>query len=280
MCNIVNRYSDGKYNCIARASPGPVANIDRIMAGAVQFGMSRSDYVWSAVHGTGIWEDDAQPGLRALFTVHNVAVTLVVRDSSEIYLVTDLAGRRVNLGIPESFGQQNAVELLERSGLDVKDDIEPSGLLPKEAARALAADEIDAFFVSAASPDPAIALAAELTDIRLLPLSSAEVIQLVSETPWLSYIDITTGHYRPFDPLDEVFWTWSVPSYGYESTVIVDANLPEEVVNDVTGFVFHHLNELRSDHPFFYRLDYDEMRDELMAPIHPGAVGEWELVDP
>jgi len=175
MCNIVNRYSDGKYNCIARASPGPVANIDQVMAGAVQFGMSHSDYVWSAVHGTGIWEDDAQPGLRALFTVHNVAATLVVRDNSEIYSISDLAGRRANLGIPDSFGQQNTVELLERSGLDMKDDIEPSGLLPKEAARALAADEIDAFFVMAASPDPAITLAGELVDIRLVPLSSPEV---------------------------------------------------------------------------------------------------------
>ncbi|MBN35326.1 MAG: hypothetical protein CMM46_11250 [Rhodospirillaceae bacterium] len=66
ICNLVNRYSDGKYNCAKRASPGPVANVDQVLAGAVEFGISRSDYVLSAVQGTGIWENDPQPSLLPL----------------------------------------------------------------------------------------------------------------------------------------------------------------------------------------------------------------------
>ena len=69
-------------------------------------------------------------------------------------------------------------------------------------------------------------------------------------------------------------------SYGYDATVIASSSLPDEIVSDVTGYVFRHLNELRADHPFFNHLDYHEMRDELMAPLHPGAGGEWAMVVP
>lgn len=62
--------------------------------------------------------------------------------------------------------------------------------------------------------------------------------------------------------------------------MITNALMSEEIVNDVTGFVLRHLNELRSGHQFSHDLDYDEMHDEMVAPIHPGAVGKWVLVDP
>jgi len=280
ICNIVNRYSDGKYNCVTRAAPGPVANIDDVLAGAVEFGISRSDYVFQAVEGTGIWQDDPQPSLRALFTVHNNAVALVVREDSDIGSPLDLEGRIVNLGIPDSLSQKNALELLELMEIDPEEDIEPRGLLPEEAAVALADGEIDAFFLTGATPAPAIELAADLTDVRLISLSNQQVVELVTETPYYAFTDIPTGYYRPIDPLDEAFWTFSIPSYGYDATVIASAYLSEDIVNDVTGYVFRHLNEFRSGHPFFSHLDYDEMRDQLMAPLHPGAEGEWTPVDP
>ena len=116
---------------------------------------------------TGIWENDPQPSLRALFTVHNDTVTLVVRDDSDIRSLADLEGCVVNLGIPDSVHQLNALELLELAGIDAKDGIEPRGLLQEESARALADREIDAFFATVATPDPSIERATDLTDIRL-----------------------------------------------------------------------------------------------------------------
>lgn len=280
MCNIVNRYSDGKYNCIARPSPGLVANIDAVLAGQVQFAVSSSSQVWNAVNGTGIWEDMPQPALRALFTVHTESVALVVRADSDIYTLDDLEGRIVNVGFPGSPHRASAEELLERHGIDISEDIESRNLLHDEAADALVAGEIDAFFSTSPPPDSEIVSAAERIDIRLIPLDTESVRALVEEKPFYSYARIPIGHYRPFDPTDEAFWTWSVDTYGVEAVVITNEAMPDEIVNDVTGFVFRHLNELRSDHPFFYHLDYDAMRDDLVAPIHPGALGEWVPVDP
>ncbi len=280
MCNIVNRYSDGKYNCIARPSPGPVANIDAVLAGQVEFAVSSSNQVWDAVNGAGIWEDDPQPALQALFTVHTESVALVVREDSDIYTLDDLRGRIVNVGFPGSPHRNSAEELLERHGIDISDDIESRNLLHNEAAAALVAGEIEAFFSTSPPPDADIVAASEGTSIRLIPLDNETVRALVAETPHYSMARVPTGHYRPFDPTDEAFWTWTVDSYGTEAIVITNALMPEEIVNDVKGFVLRHLNEFRNDHPFFYDLTYDEMRDDMVVPIHPGAVGEWVPVDP
>ena len=280
MCNIVNRYSDGKYNCIARPSPGPVANIDAVLAGQVEFAMSSSDQVWNAVNGEGIWQDGPQTALRAMFTVHTESVALIVRSDSDIYTLDDLRDHIVNVGYPGSKHREKAEELLERHGIDISEDIDSRNLLHAEAAKALVAGEIDAFFSSSPAPDPDIVAASGEIGLRLIPLDTESVHALVSDVPYYSLAHIPTGHYRPFDSLDEAFWTWSVETYGTEAVVITNAAMSDEIVNDFTGYVFRHLNEFRSNHPYFYGLDYGEMRDGLVAPIHPGAVGEWEPVDP
>ncbi|MBN35327.1 MAG: hypothetical protein CMM46_11255 [Rhodospirillaceae bacterium] len=67
-------------------------------------------------------------------------------------------------------------------------------MLQAEAGRALADGEIDAFFATVATPDPSIERAADLTDIRLIPLDSPEIRQLVADTPYYARTYVHTGY--------------------------------------------------------------------------------------
>ena len=212
MCNIVNRYSDGKYNCFAQPSPGLAADIEVVLSGQVEFAISSSHQVWDAVNEASIWEGDRQSGLQALFTLHTESVALVVREGSDIYALDDLRGRIVNIGFPGLPHCNSAEELLERHGIDTADDIESRNLLHSEAAAALVAGEIEAFLLTSPPPGPDVLAASQGTDIRLIPLDNGSVRALVSKTPHYALVSIPTGHYRPFDPTDEACWTWLVDS--------------------------------------------------------------------
>ncbi|MBC6438899.1 MAG: TAXI family TRAP transporter solute-binding subunit [Rhodospirillales bacterium] len=253
-----------------------MANIDQVFAGSVAFGVTRSDYLVQAVNGTRIWQDDRQPMLTALFSVHSDALFPVVREGSDIRLVYDLKGRAVSPGILDSVDQQTATQLLERSRFDVGEDIDGRSLLPDEAAAALVASEIDAFFVVGTTPASAIEQASDQIDIRVVALNTPDGNAQVADAPHYQTTDIHTTYDSDLDPTDELFRTTSLRSFGDDATVITRADMPEEIVSDVAGYVLRHLDELcGNNHPYFSHLEASDMRDNLLAPGHPGVSGDW-----
>ncbi len=142
--------------------------------------------------------------------MHTDTATLVVRSDSGIATLDDILGRVVNVGLPGSPHRATAGELLERHGIDISEDIESRDFLHVEAAASQVNGEIDAFFSSSPAHDPDVAEASEQVDIRLIPLDTESAALLATETPYYSPARIPTGHYRPFDPLDEAFWTRTV----------------------------------------------------------------------
>jgi uncharacterized protein len=64
-----------------------------------------------------------------------------------------------------------------------------------------------------------------------------------------------------------------VVTFGVKATFVTSADVPDDVVYDVTKAVFENLDVFRSLHPAFAKLDPAHMiKDGLSAPIHPGAL--------
>lgn len=262
-CNLVNRVSDGTYNCIGRPSLGSVFNINAASRGLLDFGVAQSDTNFQAAMGEGEWDGAPVENLRSVFSVHTETVLLVTRAESGITKVADLRGRQVNLGVPGSGARVNAEQVLSLYGIDVENDIRAQGLQQNEANQALIEGKVDAFFFTVGNPAIGIEDIANTIPIRIVPIDSPDVVAFVAERPYYVMTEVPAGVYAGVDR--------PVPTYGTKATIVTRAELADEIVHGFVAAVFDNLDDFRAAYPVFGTLDAPSMLEGLTAPLHPGA---------
>ena len=100
IARIVNRKKDTYgIRCTVEATAGSVFNVNAIMAGDLQFGVVQSDRQYQAINGLAEWKDKGpQEDLRAMFSIHPESITLVAAVDANIHAISNLKGKRVNIG--------------------------------------------------------------------------------------------------------------------------------------------------------------------------------------
>ncbi|HSF94199.1 MAG TPA: TAXI family TRAP transporter solute-binding subunit, partial [Thermohalobaculum sp.] len=102
ICRLVNKdRKEHGIRCSAESTGGSIYNINTIRSGELEFGVAQSDWQYHAYHGTSKFEDQGKfEDLRAVFSVHPEPVTIIARADAGVSNVTDLKGKRVNIGNP------------------------------------------------------------------------------------------------------------------------------------------------------------------------------------
>jgi len=263
VCNLLNKYSGDKYNCVGRPALGSVFNIRAVKRTLLDFGVAQSDRNFQAFRGQGDWQGAPMEDLRSVFSMHPETVLLVTRADSGINSVPDLKGNTVNIGNPGSGQRGNAEDVLRLYGIDKDNDIDSQGLQQQEASRALVDKKIDAFFYTVGNPSAAIEEPANSTDIKIIPINDAGIYGFVDERPYYVMTEIPAGTYKGVDE--------NVETYAVTATVVTSASASEEMVYDLVKTVFENLDELKTTHAAFRVLEPKAMLKGLTAPFHPGA---------
>jgi hypothetical protein len=262
--NIMNKHMADKYNYIGRPTGGSVFNINAIDRGAFDFAVAQSDRNFQGFNGAADWEGKPVKGLRSVFSMHPETVLLVTRQDAGIKSVTDLKGKRVNIGNPGSGQRGNAEDVLRLYGIDYNKDFSPEALQQAEASRALVDQKIDAFFFTVGNPSAAIEEPAQSVDLDIVPINSDAIKKFVAEHPYYIMTKIPAGTYKGVDK--------DVETYAVTATVVTNESVPEELVYDMVKTVFDNLDELKASHAAFRNLNPEEMLGGLSAPLHPGAL--------
>lgn len=269
--NLMNKNMGDKYNYVGRPTGGSVFNINAMIRKTFDFGVAQSDRNYQAFNGLADWEGKPVKNLRSVFSMHPETVMLVTREDTGIKKVTDIKGKRVNIGNPGSGQRFNAEEVLKIYGIDKDNDIQAEGLQQHEASRALVDRKIDAFFYTVGNPSAAIEEPAQSTDIVMIPLDHPEIKKLAEEKPYYVFTKIPAGTYGGVD--------YDVPTYAVTATVISHEDVSEEVVYDMVKTVFEKLDALKKSHAAFRILEPKRMLEGLSAPFHPGAVKYYKEQD-
>jgi hypothetical protein len=262
--NIMNKHMADKYNYIGRPTGGSVFNINAIDRGAFDFAVAQSDRNFQGFNGAADWEGKPVKGLRSVFSMHPETVLLVTRQDAGVKSVTDLKGKRVNIGNPGSGQRGNAEDVLRLYGIDYNKDFSPEALQQAEASRALVDQKIDAFFFTVGNPSAAIEEPAQSVDLDIVPINSDAIKKFVAEHPYYIMTKIPAGTYKGVDK--------DVETYAVTATVVTNESVPEELVYDMVKTVFDNLDELKASHAAFRNLNPEEMLGGLSAPLHPGAL--------
>ena len=240
---------------------GSVDNLLRIGSGEALIGFAQSDAAADAVVGAGAFEE-ALP-IRAVARLYDEYVHVVVRADSEIARLSDLAGRAVSLGAPNSGVNLVAARVLDAAGVS-EQQIENPGLGLDASIDALRNSEIDGFFWVGGLPTPGIDQLARDIPIRLLSID-----------PWIvERVNAThAGVYRVAElPMraygrEESTVTMTVPNY-----LVVSASAPAELVHEVTETLFESRSAIAKHVPAAALLDRRQAIFTDPIELHPGAV--------
>lgn len=266
-----------KMRAIVESTGGSVFNINAIMSGDIEFGVVQSDRQFQAINGMGEWHDKGpQTELRAIFSLHPEAVTLVAAAETGIKHIRDLKGMRVNLGNSGSGYRQNAIDALSAVGIDYKKDITASSSKAMDAAEMLQERKIDAFFYTVGHPAVAIKDATSgKQKVRIVDITNIE--KLLQTFPYYTKTTIPIKLYPGAANKSDI------QTFGVKATLVTSASVPDDVVYTLTKAVFENLEDFKKLHPAFSTLSKTSMLTSLSAPIHPGAMKYYKeagLMDP
>lgn len=256
--------------CTVESTGGSVFNVNALMAGDLEFGVVQSDCQFQAVHGSGgsEWAGNPQKKLRAVFSVHPETCTLVAAVDAGIRTITDLRGKRVNIGNPGSGQRQNCIDALTAVGIDWEQDIQAEGIKASEAPGLLLDGRIDAFFYTVGHPNNNFKeAAAGKRKVVFVPITGPGIDALIGRLPYYAKAVVPVIGNYPGAANDS-----DIESFGVKATVVTSADVPDSIVYAVTREVFENLDDFKKLHPAYAGLTKENMLQGLSAPIHPGAL--------
>ncbi len=266
ICRLVNRNrAEHNIRCSVESTGGSIYNLNTIRRGDLDMGVVQSDWQYHAYHGTDKFEPQGPfPDLRSVFSVHSEPFTVVARTDSGIRHVSDLKGKRVNIGNPGS-GQRATMEVVMRAHGWTRDDFALiSELKSAEQSRALCDNNIDAMIFTVGHPSGSIKEATTSCDCLVIAVDGPEIEALIADRPYYRRAVIPGGMYRGSDE--------DVPTFGVGATFVSSTATPAETIYQVVKAVFENFEKFKALHPAFENLTEEEMiRDGLTAPTHDGA---------
>ena len=266
ICRLVNKdRKEHGIRCSAESTGGSIYNINTIRAGELEFGVAQSDWQYHAFNGTSKFED-AGPftDLRAVFSVHPEPVTVIASDSSGIKNITDVKGKRLNIGNPGS-GTRGTWDVIEAAEGWKRSDLKLAAEMKSaETGQAVCDGKIDAYFWLVGHPSALTQESLATCDAHLVNVTGPAIDKLVADNPFYRKAIIPAGMYNNED---------DIQTFGVAATFVSSAQVSDEVVYTIVKAVFENFSDFKKLHPAFANLTEKEMITEgLSAPLHDGAV--------
>ncbi len=244
------------------STDGSKANILGINTGNYQLGTVQSDVMAYAYAGTRSFEaEGALDSFRVIGGLYAEAVQLVTMDP-EIKSVADLKGKKVSIGAAGSGVYFNAVDVLAAAGL-TEADIIPQYQSFGDSADALKDRKIDAAFIVAGAPTPAIQELCTSATAYLVPIDGDIASKLMASSPYYTSYKIPAGTYNG--------QTEDVTTVTVKATLIVSTSADEEAVYNVTKAIFDNIDAITAAHAKGAELSLENATSGMTAPFHAGA---------
>jgi len=243
------------------STDGSKANIQGIDSGDYQLGTVQSDVMSYAWEGTRSFEGEKLDSFRVVAGLYAEAVQLITMDP-DIKSVEDLKGKSVSIGAPGSGVYFNAIDVLTAAGLS-ESDISAQYQSFSDSTDALKDGKIDAAFIVAGAPTPAITELCTTNSAYLVPIDGAVADALMAQCPFYTVYSIPAGTY-PGQETD-------VQTVTVKATLIVSASADEEQVYNLTKAIFDHTADIAKENGKGAELSVENATSGMTAPFHSGA---------
>ena len=246
----------------AVAGNGSAANIDLLDIGDAQLGFVQNDVAAYAYNGIRFEQYEGNPidSFTALCALYTETVQLVTCNP-DIKSVADLMGKNVSIGSQGSGVYFNAMDFF--AAYDMSEaDINPQYLSFGDSAEALKDGKIDAAFVVAGAPTPAVTDLCTTKGAYLIGLDDEHVAKLQEISSAYAMSVIPAGTYQGIDE--------DVTTVGIKATIIANEDVTEDEAYTIVSTIFEGKDAITEAHAKGADLDL-EYASACGLPYHPGA---------
>lgn len=217
------------YKTSATATGATAENINAIKTGKGEMAIAMSDSVIQAVEGFGAYKDKPKAtDLRAMMGLWPNVCQIVTTKDSGITKFTDLKGKRVGVGAPNSGVELNARMMYEAHGMTYQDS-KVDYLSYGEAIDQIKNGQCDVAFVTSGLGNATIKELGTAKEIVFVPVEGEALQKLIKKYPF--YVE------------------WKIPkeTYGTKADtttaavmniMLVSKNLPDAVVYDLLEGIY------------------------------------------
>ena len=223
-----------------------------------------ADASWDAYKGQGKFQD-RQVDVRALMVLYPNRMHIVTVEGTGINKVSDLKGKRVSTGAPNSATQIMAYRVLEAYGIDPEKDIIRERLDPGKSAEAIKDRKLDAFFWVGGMPTPAVTDLGATPGIKLKLVDHSDALDAMVKKYGPLYVKdtIPAKTYPGQETTAQIVTVWNV--------LVADANMSDKLAYDIVKTLFERKEDLIRVHAEAQELRLEEPdRRRGRGPVPPG----------
>ena len=245
-----------------RLTEGSKANIEGIRSGELQLGIVQSDVMTYAWQGRRSLEQTGRvDSFRVVAGLYGEAVQLITMDPA-IEEVDDLRGRTVSVGAKGSGVYFNAFDLIDAAGLTMS-DINPVYQSFEESMEAMKNLEIDAAFIVAGTPTPAVTELFRDCPAFLVPIDPVVTNRLKKSCPFYTERVIPAGTYAAQEQ--------DIKTVGVTAMLVASADAADQDIYNLTKAILEGRQQIAALHGKGTELSLEMATSVTTAPFHPGA---------
>ncbi len=237
-------------------------NIHLIDERKADIAIVQNDVMTYAYEGTELFAGKQVKGFSTMATVYAEVCQIIATADSGINSIADLKGKRVSVGAPGSGVEANSKQILESYGITFN-DIKVENLGFGDSADAIKDNKIDAFFCTAGIPTTAVMELATTKNIKVLAIDDAKAKELTDKYAYYTVVTIPKDAYKGM--------TEDVQTLAVKATLIVNPDLSEELVYNMTKAIFEGKEKIAAAHAKGKELDVSTAVQGVSVPFHPGA---------
>jgi TRAP transporter TAXI family solute receptor len=251
-----------EIRCSPETTPGSVYNVDAVESGELELGLAQTDVAREAYRGIGPWQGRAVSDLRSVLSLHSELVTIIARADANIHSISDLAGKRVNVGSRgtgtratwDSMAAELGRERMPTHLMELRAD---------EAKSALCNGDIDANLLIVGHPSPSVAQQLTACPTNFVAIDGAFADKLLQTHPLFV---------RGSIPAELYGISRDIPTVSSRAMLVTSGAMDARIIAPIAKTILTRVSELRTLHPALARLTVERMVQPVPAPLHPAAV--------
>ena len=244
---------------------GSVENIETIVSGEREFGLTMANVALMAKKGTGLFDKPVE-GINGWFSAHHGYWYVLARMGEDINSIKDLKGKRVAIGNPGDGDEALNKEIFAHLGLKWSDfEQEYSGF--SGARDLIRQNQVDAIAYVAAPRLPSLNELLVSKELKFLEIPNEDLKSLKEALP---YVVIRKMPQSDFPTLQMSRPEVNVVSINH--IVICSAKLSQETMYKFTKAVFENIGAIQEVRKSFEIVTPENAVSGMPIPFHPGAL--------
>lgn len=243
------------------ASRGAMSNIEALFRNNAKIAFTQTDVGFYASRATRLFNFKVD-GFSTVAVLYPEPIQIITLNP-EITHIEHLKGKTVSVGAEGSGTYFNAVDVFSAYDMDIDSDINAVYESFADSVEALKEGKIDAAFIVAGIPTPAVSELAKAGKISIVSFDDKHIMDLIAKCPYYGKVEMPKSTYGTDDN---------------DVTVAVHAVIvarDDVKANDIYNFmygVFENLDGLKKENPRAEYLTLKTAAGYPAVPYHPGAV--------